>query len=107
MMEWTLWCWAEPEVPIEAFGDGLCVFRALDRLCPEWPTGPVDHLAHRSDGSAPNPFAQQASILGCLVGNRNLCGHPGLASDFGDALGLIDRVSQRFLAEDVFFLLHR
>src|SRR5260370_4839842 len=107
VVERTLRRRAEPEVPIETFGDGFGLLWAFDALRPVRTAGPVGDFAHRADGTVPNPFAEQASGLGGLVANGNLSGDAGFTRDFGEAARFIDGVGQRLLAEDVFALLHR
>src|SRR6266545_1777417 len=45
---------AEPQIPIQSFWHPLRFFGAFHTLRPKWPAGPIDHLPHRTDGTAPD-----------------------------------------------------
>src|SRR5215469_11286453 len=107
MMERALRRGTKPEIPVEAFGDRLGFFRALQGLRPEGTARPIFHFAHGPDRSSPDPLAKLAGGFRCLIRDCNLRRDSGLAGDFGDAARFVDGVRERFLAENVFALLHR
>ena len=107
MVKLALGSRAQPDVPVQTFGHRLGFLGPFNSLRPEGTRGPVVHFANRSDGAVPNPLAKQAGGFRSLVADGNLGRHARFARHFGDPPRFIDRVSERFLAENVFALFHR
>src|SRR5262249_42036701 len=102
----TLGRWTQPEIPVEPFGNGIIYPGALNALRPEGTRGPIVDFADGTNGAGPNPFAEKARVFGGLIADGDLCGHAGFTRDFRDATGLVNRMSERLLAKDVFALAH-
>ena len=107
MIEWASRRGAEPQVPIQSRRHGILLLRALDALQPKRAARPVLYLPHRADHARPDPLTEQARVFGSLVGDGDLRGDSGLLRHFRHAPRFVDRVSQRFLTENVLALLHR
>src|SRR5256886_15759704 len=107
MIEWAFRRRAEPQVPIQSGGHRILLLRALDALQPEGAARPVLYLLDRADHAGPDPLTEQARVFGSLVGDGDLRGDSGLLRHFRHAPRFVDRVSQRFLPENLLALLHR
>src|SRR5262245_32062812 len=98
---------AQPQVPFKTCRDWLRRCRPFNTLRPKRSGRPIVDFAHRPNCTGPDPFTEQASRLGCLIANGDLCCDAGLSRDLGYTPGLGDRMSQWLLAEYVLALFHR
>ena len=96
---------AQPEVPIEAFGNRRRVGGEGGILRPHRAVGPIVNLAQRADGAIADP-AQHLLHGAVGVPRHEVRGDAGGARGFDHALGFHQAVGDRLVHDDVLAALH-
>ena len=102
----------EPESQLRLAGiagrsrDLALLRRGGPNLAADWPIGPCVYFSDISDRPIVDPLFHKADVLGRMALIAHLGLHPVASGRFGDSAGLVHRMSQRFLAKDMFTCFH-
>src|SRR5256884_1032937 len=89
---------ADPQVPVNVFGDGRRVGGAFDALRPDWAVRPGVHFAYRADHVGLNPFDGGAERIAGVAAVAHLRGDLVFARGAGELARFVEVVRERLLA---------
>jgi len=94
---------SDPHIPVHAFGHGRRVLGAFDfdALRPHRSVGPGVHFAHRADGSAGDPLANQPGAVARVPLVAHLGDDLVFASGFGEFARFVHGMGHRLLHIDM------